>query len=1201
MEYVGEYAIARKLGSGGQGVVYEGYSTSGERVAVKVLHTDYGLRRPFEKEVVAARRVAAFCTARILAAELDNGRPYIVSEFVDGPSLAAAVDRNGPYTGDALRRLAIGTATAMAAIHDAGVAHCDLKPDNVLLGPDGPRVIDFGIARIVDNSLTASRGVVGTPGYMAPELFNGAPPGPAADVFAWGAVMVFAATGRAPFDRMHVAAVINQVLSAEVELDALDEPLRGLVARSLNKDPAGRPTARQLLLGLLGSDVLDEGSRAASQLSGGSTTPPLGERAERAYAKLGPTEQALVSQLLLRMVRPGDTGDALVSVDPAELSWLSATTMDPVLDVLSDGGVIRGDEAGVSMASPALIHAWPRLRELVAEERQGLATYQRLREAARSWERHGRREGDLYNGVALELATAWAATARRHLELSPAERDFLNGSSAALRRRARNRRLLSGILAVLLVGALGLAGLAELNRREAQDARGTIAVQRDEAVAKGLAARAETLRQSDPAAALLLSVAAARVKRVPDAQRALVGSLAQSEVVRHASQAIGVGADGRTVIEAENGTATVTDAVTGANVATVRGVPKDAKAGYLSADRTRLLLMACPDIACGDDEQRLTVWSTATGKKIDSKTLSPDGSPDPIWLAFQGHTVLREHVTCGKSPAVLGTPDASLLMACTNDTSFGLADGSGAPVDTRRIDKGRTVEAATLSADGKLLAVQWTRATKIEWGADVWTVEGRRLGRHLARAFYPAWTPYASGSHWDGTCPAPRLTLGGLLTVNHCGLVMVWNFVQNNPYGLSPPDYEDTYAPEGVMGMTLLARMEQPLDAIPALTADGGLLTVVGGGDLRVAEMAQPDSTLRPEPSDGAIRLAAVSPDGRTLAAMDDSSLRLVDLASGRVSTLKGPWVSPLPSRTLQDQPPPPMAFSPDSTLLAVNGDDAEAVIIDVATASVRTKLTVPHRRGKLTPDQTNTNGDVLSMAFSTDNSTFAMAVDVADDQAEAVGSSFTLWDLRTARMTRRIPEMLFDDLHFTADGKSLVTGHPDDGVCSLDLAKARSSCPEGRSGFRLSGLATKAMGFSPDHRHVLLRISDGTVALWDPATGRLASKIMRGHAGWVSTAAFSHDGKLLATGGGDDHLVRLWDLAAGTQIGLPFPQQGEVLAVGFSPDDRTLYATDVAGGVRSYPLDVDRALKAVCAKAGRDLSAAEQTAYEVPITKICT
>jgi eukaryotic-like serine/threonine-protein kinase len=195
---VGPYRILGGLGRGGQGTVYLAELPSGTRVAVKVLSQgDAGGQTlaDFNREIELARRVKPFCTAQVLEHGEIDGRPYIVSEYVDGPSLAQVIEERGPLRGAELRRLAIGTLTALAAIHQAGVVHRDFKPANVLLAREGPRVIDFGISRALDAASTVSDHLVGTPPYMAPEQFDQLEAGPAADLFAWASTVVCAATG----------------------------------------------------------------------------------------------------------------------------------------------------------------------------------------------------------------------------------------------------------------------------------------------------------------------------------------------------------------------------------------------------------------------------------------------------------------------------------------------------------------------------------------------------------------------------------------------------------------------------------------------------------------------------------------------------------------------------------------------------------------------------------------------------------------------------------------------------------------------------------------------------------------------------------------------------------------------------------------------------------------------------------------------
>ena len=242
------------------GSVFLATSPDGQAVALKVIRAeladDAEFRRRFRGEVARARQVPPFCTAEVLDADTEHDPPYLVVEYVDGLSLSDVVQERGPLSPANQHGIALGVAVALTAIHGAGVIHRDLKPSNVLLAPGSPKVIDFGIARTAAGSQVETRTdqVVGTVAYMAPERFG--PDAsrsltPAADVFAWGAVVAYAATGRTPFAGDLPATVAIQIMTKEPDLDGLSGQLRDLVERALARDPALRPTARELVDGLL--------------------------------------------------------------------------------------------------------------------------------------------------------------------------------------------------------------------------------------------------------------------------------------------------------------------------------------------------------------------------------------------------------------------------------------------------------------------------------------------------------------------------------------------------------------------------------------------------------------------------------------------------------------------------------------------------------------------------------------------------------------------------------------------------------------------------------------------------------------------------------------------------------------------------------------------------------------------------------------
>jgi predicted Ser/Thr protein kinase len=257
---VGVYRLLGRLGEGGQGVVFLADSPAGSRAAVKLLPptTNPQVRSRFLKEVAAAQRVARFCTAQVLDAGIFERRPFIVSEYVDGPSLVEVVEQLGPRGGAALERIAVATLTALGAVQAVGMVHRDFKPANVLLGPDGPVVIDFGLATVPGMTTTGLSGqvAIGTPAFMAPEQLAGERVTAAADMWSWGVTIAFAGTGQLPFRGESLTATAFAILHSDPNVGRLPEPLGSLVHRCLNKDSAIRPSAREAL-----SELVAAGAR----------------------------------------------------------------------------------------------------------------------------------------------------------------------------------------------------------------------------------------------------------------------------------------------------------------------------------------------------------------------------------------------------------------------------------------------------------------------------------------------------------------------------------------------------------------------------------------------------------------------------------------------------------------------------------------------------------------------------------------------------------------------------------------------------------------------------------------------------------------------------------------------------------------------------------------------------------------------------
>jgi hypothetical protein len=308
---VGEFALRARLGSGGMGRVYLGFSPGGRAVAIKVVHPELArdpefLRR-FRQEVASARLVSGMYTAPVVGSGVDDDPPWLATAYVPGPPLADVVNLHGPLAEAAVWRLAAGLADALRAVHGCGLVHRDLKPGNVLLAADGPHVIDFGISRAFEGTQLTSAGmVVGTPGYMSPEQAEGSQAGPPSDVFSLGCVLAYAATGNAPFGGGSAASILYRVVTGEPDLGGIPAGLRQVITACLAKDPAKRIGLAQLtamvsalgppLPGTIGAFwpeplasiiAADQAPHPATQVGGGPISPAPGGAAQGGAAQGG--------------------------------------------------------------------------------------------------------------------------------------------------------------------------------------------------------------------------------------------------------------------------------------------------------------------------------------------------------------------------------------------------------------------------------------------------------------------------------------------------------------------------------------------------------------------------------------------------------------------------------------------------------------------------------------------------------------------------------------------------------------------------------------------------------------------------------------------------------------------------------------------------------------------------------------------------
>ncbi|MEV5409030.1 WD40 repeat domain-containing serine/threonine-protein kinase [Thermopolyspora sp. NPDC052614] len=1163
---LGEYALAGRLGAGGQGVVYEAYDPYGRRVAIKMLRADLltrpDLRARFVKEVLAAQRITPFCTARVIAAEFDGDQPYVVSEYVEGPTLQQAVRDHGVYRGGELYRLATGIATALAAVHEAGVIHRDLKPGNVILGPDGPRVIDFGIARVEGTTLTDNDGqLIGTPPYMSPEQVNGEG-GPASDVWAWGAVVVFAATGTPPFGT-DTPALLHRILTQRPDLSKLDGPLRELVGAAMAYDPRDRPTARTLLLRLVGgrdpaTPLLEAGSATARGVrvfpqihanepgtrangpiyrTGGPVNradPSLGDLAEAVYARLAPADQALVPGLLLRLVSPGDGADVdlrRVHIDDLLADGTGPADVARVLAAFADAGIVVRDGDQVRLASIAVIPAWPRLRAWWEASRDLLRVHSPLGRAARAWQAGGRDPKDLYRGAALRAALELnGGHAGDLLTLNRLERSFLDASVARERRQERRRRQIKAGVALLVALTLVAAGV--LIRRGQ--------LQRNVIAAQGAAKLADTLRATAPREAMLLSVAAWRLApREPEAVAALYRSVAQRELdvfsrPSGSGAAFALGPGDRLAV-ADVGTATLWDVASGRRSGGAEGIGRGDVEIALSPDGRRLAV---------GSRRSIRLWNLGTGR--------PVGPPFGV-----GATRLSFNAT------------GSALVARTPADAWQVWDVSGVPALRTAREASADVVGLEVSGDGLttvdvrydggyLLSSPLARAPLVVPGAPD-PAEGRIAAlspdnRTLALA------DGADVRFWD--IPTGEWSEVTLVAANAIAV----SYSANGDYLATYDGAQISLWTSG--GIRLLRHAAPVLKSDVRFGARNRTLNYLSG-DGTVTRLDIADLTRRGVLTPRA-EIAALSPDGRYAVTAGRTVELLAVSPRRRLRTLRNAAGT---TRAL--------AFSADGRSLAVGGvDPARVTVWNVPAGTLRTSIEI---------DAAVVGG----LAFNPVDGTLAVA------PLDRNWHKVQIWDPRRGRMLRELPYAGGGRMAFSPDGRTLAVNGGDNGaVIDLATGKARPR-PFGVSEDGVLGLAYGRTG------GVLATGWTGTgVDLWDAATLRPRKRLRLppGDADQFGVVAFGPDDRLLAAGGPTGR-VWLWDTAVDEPVGIPLPAHaGDLLALAFAPDGGSLYSLGVDGVLERHDIDPERVAAAVCARAASTLTERqwEQRIRDAAYIKVC-
>ncbi|MER6133758.1 hypothetical protein [Streptomyces sp. NPDC001815] len=916
---------------------------------------------------------------------------------------------------------------------------------------------------------------------------------------------------------------------------------------------------------------------AAYEAAGG-VRGAIAASAEEVYGQLSAAQARTARQVLLRLVEPGQgTADTRRPLSRAELDQWAYTEASAVVERLAAARLLTVDEGTVQLAHEALITCWPRLHGWIEADRERLRDHRRLAEAARAWLEHDRDPGALYRGTRLARAEEMFKGDGRHDDLTTTEQEFLRVALDAREterrtaaRTVRRSRLLatalSGVLAVALV--VGLAAWREHEDNERQ---------RTDTAARRVAAVADALRTTEPRTAQLLGVAAWRVSPLPEARRALLGSLAQPELDIFTDPVPGerparfLVDSGRTLLSADDGRWRTWDVTEHRRTASGRLPEGDVVA---AGPDGRVLAIEVKD--------GIRLWDRSTGQWTGAQRPLPAGSD--IGFGPGGRSYLARG-NDDDQVRLRSVPDGRVLFE------------AGAP--------GRTHVAQ--SADGRLVAVCSSGQPPRVWH----TGHGN--------AVRGAWARTRGACHDDRSGPV----FGGrrLAAVSESG-VRVWDTVTGDEVAvLEDPDArhvafsEDTdflaTADRHEIRVWRLSSPAAPVFRHPlnnqhlygSLAWDPGrpILRYLEGGTVHSLDLAGAVTPAwRDRPADGVL----LSPDGRTLAvAQRFGTTYRFQLRDTYYELPRLPLpVPPLPVSRDRARPVaagdtlPVMAFSPDGDSFAygVSARDGQAgpqqvTVWDVARNRARTTLDLA---------DVPSASPVAALALGPSGRTL-----YATRTPEPGDLSNEVWDTASRRRTEALTGLAGGHLAVRPDGRLLVG---DNRTARLSAGRSTGT-PVGRD--LVQGDQVGALAFSPDGSHLAVGDRTGRVALWDGALRHRAGVLRNVFPApigdtpeTVSALALSPDGRTLAVGG-DAGTLQLWDTATQQPLGGPLTSPGETIkTLAFSPDSGTLYAGSAHVPLQRYVIDPARLVTQVCARSGADLTRTQWHTYitEVPYRRLC-